>query len=251
MNRVIAIDGPSGAGKSTISKLIAEKLGFQFLDTGALYRATALHLRRKGLHENSADDEIEKALEGLSVIFKDNRVFIRDPSLKDSNKSAVTSIKKENSTSSLLVTDNSSLLLGEDVSDAIRTTEAGHYASVFSARKAVRDFLLDLQRDAAVHNDIVAEGRDMTTVVFPDAWKKFFLDASEEGRAKRRCLQLKEKGMDITMEEALKDVRERDIRDQSRDIAPLKRADDAIYIDTTDLDLEDVLKKALEVISNR
>lgn len=247
MGRVVAIDGPSGAGKSTISRLIAEKLGFQFLDTGALYRATALHLRRNGLHENSANDEIEKALEGLSVTFKNNRVFIREASLKDSNKSADTNIKKENSTSSF-VADNSSLLLGEDVSDAIRTTEAGHYASVFSARKAVRDFLLDLQRDAAVYNDIVVEGRDMTTVVFPDAWKKFFLDASEESRAKRRCTQLKEKGMDITIEEALKDVRERDIRDRSRDIAPLKRADDAIYIDTTDMSLNAVVDKAMKAL---
>jgi cytidylate kinase len=225
MGRVIAIDGPSGAGKSTISKLVAERLGFQFLDTGALYRATALHLRRKGLKEDSSDEEIANALKGVEIVFIDGKVFLKDASC---------------------ITHHASRSYGEDVSEAIRTTEAGHYASVFSARKAVRDFLLDLQRDAAVHNDIVAEGRDMTTVVFPNAWKKFFLNASEEGRAKRRCLQLKEKGMDITMEEALKDVRERDIRDRSRDIAPLKRTDDAIYIDTTDMSLNAVVDKVLE-----
>ncbi|MDI6729288.1 MAG: (d)CMP kinase [Thermodesulfovibrionales bacterium] len=216
MGKVIAIDGPSGAGKSTISRLIAGKLGFQFLDTGALYRATALHLRRKAIEPESHDIEILAALNGVTINFKNGRVFLN----------------------------------GEDVSEEIRTTEAGHYASVFSAKKAVRDFLLQIQRDAAIENDIVAEGRDMTTVVFPSAWKKFFLDASEEGRARRRYLQLKEKGMEITMDEALRDVQERDKRDSSRDLAPLKRADDAIYIDTTDLNLEEVLKKVLEAIGN-
>jgi len=226
MGKVIAIDGPSGAGKSTVSRLIAEKLGFQFLDTGALYRAVALHLRRKGLDADNTDEEIRDALKGVSVFFKDGRVFLKD--------------------NSRLKTQNSELFSGEDVSEEIRTTEAGHYASVFSAKKAVRDFLLQIQRDAAIENDIVAEGRDMTTVVFPNAWKKFYLDASEEGRAKRRYQQLKDKGIDIAMEAALKDVRERDIRDSSREIAPLKRADDAIYIDTTDLSLDEVLERVLQ-----
>ncbi len=226
MGKVIAIDGPSGAGKSTVSKLIAERLGFEFLDTGALYRAAALHLRRKCLDENSADEDIKTALNGISVFFKEGRVYL-----------------KENSE---LRTSNSELYPGEDVSEAIRTTEAGHYASVFSARKAVRDFLFQVQRDAAIRSDIVAEGRDMTTVVFPDAWKKFYIDASEEGRAKRRYLQLKEKGIDITIDEALRDVQERDERDSSRDIAPLKRAGDAIYIDTTDLSLDEVIEKVLQ-----
>lgn len=216
MGKVIAIDGPSGAGKSSVSKLIAERLGFEFLDTGALYRAAALYLRRMNMPDESPDSDISRALDGVVINFKDGRVFLND----------------------------------EDVSDAIRTTEAGHYASVFSARKAVRDFLLQTQRDAAINNDIVAEGRDMTTVVFPNAWKKFFLDASEQGRAKRRYLQLKEKGMDITMDEALRDVRERDKRDSSRDIAPLRKADDAVCIDTTDLSLDEVIEKILKAIGN-
>ena len=212
--KVIAIDGPSGSGKSSISKRLAKELGFEFLDTGALYRAIALHLRNSGLTEQSSDAEILGALTGATVFFKNGRVFLN----------------------------------GGDVSDAIRTTEAGHYASVFSARKDVRDFLLHIQRDAALHNDIVAEGRDMTTVVFPHAWKKFYLDASEEGRARRRYLQLKEKGMQITMEEALRDVRERDVRDSGRDIAPLKRAEDAVYIDNTNMSLDEVAAALLEKI---
>lgn len=217
MGKVIAIDGPSGAGKSTVSKLIAERLGFEFLDTGALYRAAALYLRKMNMPDESPDADISRALDGVVVNFKNGRVFLN----------------------------------GEDVSDAIRTTEAGHYASVFSARKAVRDFLLQTQRDAAINNDIVAEGRDMTTVVFPDAWKKFYIDASEQGRAKRRYLQLKEKGMEITMDEALRDVRERDKRDSSRDIAPLRKADDAVCIDTTDLSLDEVIEKILKAIGDR
>lgn len=207
MKKVIAIDGPSGAGKSAVSRILAEKLGFQFLDTGALYRAAALHLRRENADAESDDSLISSKLNNASISFKDGSVFLN----------------------------------GEDVSGDIRTTEAGHYASVFSARKAVRDFLFRIQRDSAAHHDLVAEGRDMTTVVFPDAWKKFYLDASEEGRAKRRYIQLKEKGVEITMEEALKDVRERDMRDSMRDIAPLKKAEDAVYIDTTDKSLDEVI----------
>ncbi|MCC6346119.1 MAG: (d)CMP kinase [Nitrospirales bacterium] len=207
MGRVIAIDGPSGAGKSTVSRRVAERLGFSFLDTGALYRAVALHLHRQGLTGDSPEEALRDSIEGTMVAFRTGSVFLN----------------------------------GEDVSEAIRTPEAGHYASVFSARKAVRDFLFQVQRDAALHGDIVAEGRDMTTVVFPDAWRKLYLDASEEGRARRRYRQLKEKGIEISMEEALRDVRERDIRDSRRDIAPLRRAEDALYIDTTDMDLDEVI----------
>jgi len=215
MKKVIAIDGPSGSGKSTISKLLAEKLGFQFLDTGALYRAIALHLKSADLTPESSDAEISSALDGVTVFFKNSKV----------------------------------LLNGRDVSDAIRTTEAGHYASVFSARRTVRDFLLQVQRDAALYDDIVAEGRDMTTVVFPHAWRKFYLDASEEGRARRRYLQLKEKGTPVTLEEAMKDVSDRDMRDSRRDIAPLKRAKDAVYIDTTSMSIDEVAAAILKAVS--
>jgi cytidylate kinase len=215
MGKVIAIDGPSGAGKSTVAKIIAEKLGFQFLDTGALYRAVALYLRTKEINPENRDDEILDILRNVTINFSNDKVFLN----------------------------------GKDVTDQIRTTEIGHYASVFSTRKPVRDFLFNVQRKAARSSDIVAEGRDMTTVVFPDAWKKFYLDASLESRAKRRFLQLRQQGIDISMEEALKDVRERDIRDSSRDIAPLKKADDAIYIDTTDLTLKEVVEKILDALA--
>jgi CMP/dCMP kinase len=207
LTRIIAIDGPSGAGKSTISKILAQRLGFGFLDTGALYRGAALFLTHQGIPADAPDYEIEKALKYLEITFSQDVIYI-----------------------------NSS-----EVSNAIRTPEAGHAASVFSARAPVRAFLLDMQRSAAADRDIVAEGRDMTTVVFPDAWRKFFLDASESERAHRRYLQMLEKGQEITLEEALSDVRNRDIRDSSRDLAPLKRAADAVYIDTTNLTMTDVI----------
>lgn len=216
MGRVVAIDGPSGAGKSTVSKAIAERLGFQYLDTGALYRAAALFLRERGVSPDAAYDEMALALKGASVMFRNGRVFLNS----------------------------------RDISEDIRTTEAGHYASVFSAKKAVRDSLLQLQRDAATACDIVAEGRDMGTVVFPDAWIKIYLDASEEGRAKRRYLQLKEKGMEITMQGAINDVRERDIRDSGREIAPLKKADDAHLVDTTHLSFDEVIEKILKTLDH-
>lgn len=215
MKKVIAIDGPSGSGKSTISKRLAEQLGFQFLDTGALYRAIALHLRNADLTPESSEAEISSSLEGVTVLFKNGKV----------------------------------LLSGRDVSDAIRTTEAGHYASVFSARPTVRDFLLQVQRDAALYDDIVAEGRDMTTVVFPGAWRKFYLDASLESRARRRYLQLKKMGTPVTIEEAMDDVGKRDVRDSQREIAPLKLAEDAIYIDTTNMSLDEVAATILKTLS--
>jgi CMP/dCMP kinase len=207
MGRVIAIDGPSGAGKSSVSRLVAKRLGFQYLDTGALYRALALHLIRKGTSPESVEEEIVRAVANAEIMLDRDRVFLN----------------------------------GEDVSDAIRTPEAGHYASVFSAKKVVREHLFKIQKDAGLNSDIVAEGRDMTTVIFPDAYVKIYLDASEEGRAKRRHLQLGASGMSITLEEALRDVRDRDFRDRNRDIAPLRRAEDAIYIDTTDMSLNTVV----------
>jgi cytidylate kinase len=207
MGRVIAIDGPSGAGKSSVSRLVAKRLGFQYLDTGALYRALALHLIRKGTSPESVEEEIVRAVANAEIMLDRDRVFLN----------------------------------GEDVSDAIRTPEAGHYASVFSAKKVVREHLFKIQKDAGLNADIVAEGRDMTTVVFPDAYVKIYLDASEEGRAKRRYLQLRANGMSFTMEEALKDVRDRDFRDKNRDVAPLRRAEDAIYMDTTDMSVDAVV----------
>jgi cytidylate kinase len=214
MGRTIAIDGPSGAGKSTVARMLAELMGFKYLDTGALYRAVALGLVRQGISPEDGNGRIGDALDKISMVFRSGRVFLD----------------------------------GEDVSDEIRTPEVGHYSSVFSARAPVREHLLPIQKDAARNDDLVAEGRDMTTVVFPDAWKKFYLDASREARAERRYLQLRQNGAQVTMDRALEDVTKRDERDSTRDISPLKRAGDAVYIDSSGLSIEEVMKAVLEAV---
>lgn len=208
MRKVIAIDGPSGAGKSTVAKMVARELGFAYLDTGALYRASALCLLRRGVKEDASDEEIADALRDAVVKFRDGRIFIG----------------------------------AEDVSDQIRTPDAGHYASVFSARRPVRTFLLKTQRDAALTSDLVAEGRDMTTVVFPDAFGKFYLDASVEERTRRRAVELAGKGFPVDEEMIRREVMERDARDSGRDIAPLKKADDACVIDSTGVSVMEVAR---------
>ncbi|HYQ48030.1 MAG TPA: (d)CMP kinase, partial [Thermodesulfovibrionales bacterium] len=135
-----------------------------------------------------------------------------------------------------------------DVSEEIRSPEASHYASVFSARRPVREFLLDIQREALHHANLVAEGRDMTTVVFPYASWKFYLDASAQERARRRALELRAKGYDIDEEKIRLDILERDARDSGRDIAPLTRADDAVFVDSTGLSVEDVFRRILAIV---
>jgi len=215
MSRIIAIDGPSGAGKSTIAKKLASILNFEYLDTGALYRAIALALVRAGIRPDDPDGKIEEFLnKGVKLEFNSGKIYLND----------------------------------EDVSVEIRTKEMGHYSSVFSARRPVREFLLPLQRKMGGEKDLVAEGRDMTTVVFPDAWKKFYLDASVEERARRRYGQLKDGPNPVTMEEASEDVLERDRRDSSRALAPLSRSKEAIYIDSSKLKAEEVLGKIMEAI---
>ncbi len=218
LGKVVAIDGPSGAGKSTLAKSLAAALGFEYLDTGALYRAAALALRARGVTPEDDDGRIASALNGVSIDFREGRVYLD----------------------------------GRDVSEEIRTKEAGHYSSVFSARKPVRDFLLPLQREFSSANgknrNLVVEGRDMTTVVFPGAWKKFYLDASLRERARRRYEQMAAMGKHISMEDAMEDVALRDSRDSSREIAPLKKGEDAFYLDTTDLSASQVLRKMVEVI---
>jgi cytidylate kinase len=206
MKQVVAIDGPSGSGKTTIAKLIAKELGFNYLDTGALYRAVAMALIKNMIRPEDTDDKLRGILNKTLVTFNNGRVFLN----------------------------------GQDVSEDIRSKEIDHYSSVFSARKIVRDFLLDAQRQAALHDNLVVEGRDTTTVVFPDAKKKIFLDASVEERAKRRYLQFRGKGIDITMDEAKMNIIERDKRDASRDIAPLRVAAEALLIDSSNLSVEQV-----------
>lgn len=216
MKKVIAIDGPSGAGKSTVARMVALNMGFEYLDTGALYRAVALHLIRSGLKEHAADAEVSSALLGVSVLFRQGRVILNS----------------------------------EDVSDEIRSQEAGHYASVFSARIPVRKFLLSAQREAAAVTGLVAEGRDMTTVVFPDAYRKFYLDASVEERARRRTQELVSKGVDADEDRIRAEITERDDRDSRREIAPLRKADDAIYIDSTNLQPAEVCGMIMQKVGS-
>ena len=214
MRKIIAIDGPSGSGKTTVAKLIAKELGFSYLDTGALYRAVALALRNNAIEPEASDDKITDVLSKNYISFNNGRVFLN----------------------------------GLDVSEDIRSTEIDHYSSVFSARKIVRDFLLYAQRDAALNSDLVVEGRDTTTVVFPEARKKIYLDASVEERAKRRYLQYKGKNIDISMDESIRSIINRDLRDASRGIAPLKKASEALSIDSSNLSIELVIKKILDFI---
>jgi len=214
MNRVVAIDGPSGAGKSTIAKLLAQDLGYAYLDTGALYRAVALGLLRLGLNEETGDSELAAALEKIEVSFRKGKVFLNH----------------------------------KDVSQEIRSPEASHFASVFSARRLVRELLLDIQREALHHANLVAEGRDMTTVVFPYADKKLYLDASAEERAERRTLEMQAKGYEVSKEKIRLDILERDARDSDRDLSPLKIAEDAVFIDSTGLSVQAVFRKILKII---
>jgi len=217
MKEVIAIDGPSGAGKTTIAKFVAKELGFNYLDTGALYRAVAFALRDHGVEAEDSDNVLREILEKTGIAFNG---------------------------------EGKVMLNGRDVSGEIRTKEMDHYSSVFSARKIVRDFLLEAQRSAALQENLVVEGRDTTTVVFPGAKKKIFLDASLEERARRRYLQYKGKGIQISMDDARSKIAERDRRDAGRDIAPLKVAPDAFSIDSSDLSIGQVIQEILHYVRN-
>ena len=221
MSIAIAIDGPAGAGKSTIARLAAKELGFIYVDTGALYRAIGLAASRRSLTAEDKDAIIEM----------------------------LTAIKVE-----LAVNEKHEqivLLDGEDVSGLIRTPEISMLASAVSAIPEVRAFLLDLQRDMAHTNNVIMDGRDIGTVVLPDAKIKIFLSASHECRARRRYKELIEKGMDVKYEDILSDVVARDYADSHRDIAPLKPADDAIMVDTSGEDLETSVNKLLTIMRDR
>ncbi len=204
----VAIDGPAGAGKSTISKAAAKELGFIYIDTGALYRTVGLNAMRK-----KADLESEESIE--KTLTKDLSVELR-----------------------FIDGEQRMFLNGEDVSLSIRTPEASMAASKVSAVPAVRKYLFDLQKKLAKENDCIMDGRDIGTVVLPDAKVKIFLTASPESRAKRRFDELLEKGMDVKFEDVLADMKQRDYNDSHRAIAPLKPAEDAILLDTSGFELE-------------
>lgn len=204
----IAIDGPAGAGKSTVAKAVAKKLGFIYVDTGALYRSIGVN----ALRHSVATDDRESVVALLPEI---------DVELKyiDGNQRV--------------------FLNGEDVSEEIRLPEASMAASNVSAIPEVRAFLLDLQRDMAKKNNVVMDGRDIGTVILPDAQYKFFLTATAEVRADRRYKELKEKGIDVDYNVLLEEIKQRDYNDSHRETAPLKQAEDAVFVDSSNLSLEE------------
>ena len=216
----VAIDGPSGAGKSTIAKFLAKELNFLYVDTGAMYRSIGLYASRKGVDAGDAAavthllSEIEL---NLAYVDGEQRIFLN----------------------------------GEDVSRAIRTEEGSKNASKVSAIPAVRTFLLEFQRSFAKQNCILMDGRDIGTVVLPDADVKVFLTASAEARAQRRYKEQIERGEAVTFDEVLESIRKRDEADSSRATAPLKAADDAIIVDTTYLNLEESIVKILGIIKEK
>jgi cytidylate kinase len=212
---IITIDGPSGAGKSTISKLLAAKLHYTYLDTGAMYRVVGLQVERSGL-DLEAENSREKLAQLLDTL---------DLKLAPGEEGQETR----------------AFLGGEDVSDAIRTPEMAMVASRVSAEPEVRKKLTEMQRALGSQGNIVAEGRDMGTVVFPEARYKFFLDATPEERALRRRKQLLEKGQIVAYEEILSQIRKRDQDDSSRSLAPLKPADDAVVIDSSAMSIDEVV----------
>jgi len=206
---LITIDGPAGAGKTTVSRALADRLGYRYIDTGALYRGVALAIQRRGTDPQN-DAELKRLCDDIDLTF----------------------VSK---------TEGLGLLLnGEDISDRIRTPEITMLASAVSARPVVREFLLDVQQKLGGQKAAVFEGRDMGTVVFPDADVKFFLNASTRTRALRRYEEQKSKSAQ-TLDEVERDIQQRDRNDSSRDLAPLKPAADAIIIDSTEIGVDEVV----------
>lgn len=210
---VIAIDGPAGTGKSTVSRLLAERLDFTYLDTGAMYRAVAVKAYEEGI-DIEDEDKLKKLCSKIRLHFKDNKIFVD----------------------------------GRDYSNEIRKVSAGPLSSKVSTKRAVREAMVRLQRSMAENGSVVMEGRDIGTIVFPDADVKFYLDASAEIRGKRRYLELKEKGSDVSLTEVIEEVKARDEQDSTRALSPLRKADDAIHIDTSNMAIADVVKKMVEAI---
>ncbi len=216
----IAIDGPAGAGKSTVAKEAARRLDFIYVDTGAMYRAIALYLVRTG---TDPEDEaaLSAALDRISV----------ELAYKDEAQQVI--------------------LNGENVTGLIRTEEVSSMASRSSAKAIVRAKLLALQRDMADRYDVLMDGRDIGTQILPDAQLKIYLTASTEARARRRYLENQEKGIPCTLEEIEQDIRERDERDMNREVSPLKQADDAVLVDSSDMTAEEVIDYVIGLARER
>ena len=217
----IAIDGPSGAGKSTLAKLLAKKLGMIYVDTGALYRSIGIFALRSGVNSKDALG-VGKLLPEITLEMK----------YDDLGRQRM-------------------ILRGEDVTDELRAPEVSIYASDVSAQPAVREFLLQMQRDMATRYDVIMDGRDISTVVMPDAGVKIYLTAEPEVRARRRFDELCAAGREVTFDEVLRDINYRDANDSSRKNAPLKVAEDAIVVDTTTSNLEESFDMIFDIINER
>lgn len=216
----VAIDGPAGAGKSTLARRLAAELGYIYVDTGAMYRAIGLYALRAGKDpkDNAAVDALLPGIRlRLASIEGEQHIYLND----------------------------------EDVSGAIRTEQAGMAASAVGANPAVRAFLLELQRDMARTQDVLMDGRDIGTVVLPDASVKIFLTASPEARAERRWKEYQAKGVDLSFEKVLSDVKQRDEQDMHRAAAPLRQAEDAVLLDTSALDFEQSLNAMKQIIAEK
>lgn len=216
----VAIDGPAGAGKSSVSRMAALKLGYIYVDTGALYRAIGLKFLNSG-YDESLECDVNSVLKNTCIDIK----------FTDGVQRVI--------------------LDGEDVSDKIRTPKASMMASAVSAKPTVRDFLLEMQRRLARENNVLMDGRDIGTVVLPNADVKIYLTASVEERAARRYRELKEKDPNITLEAVKSDIEQRDHNDMNRAVAPLKKADDAVLADTTGLDVEQSVDLIIKIVTQR
>jgi cytidylate kinase len=216
----IAIDGPAGAGKSTIARKVAEELSYIYVDTGAMYRAMALYLYRNGISADDAD-KIAASCSGaeISSEYRDGEQVV--------------------------------LLGGENVNPYLRTQEVSAMASKSSAVPQVRTRLMQLQKELAATQNVVMDGRDIGTVVLPDAQVKIFLTASVEVRANRRYLELKKKGEPAVLEQIAAEIADRDHRDMTREVAPLKQADDAVFVDTSDMTIDEVTQHILSIVKEK
>lgn len=217
---IVAVDGPAGSGKGTVTKRIEQELGFLNLDTGATYRCVALEVLRRGI---SLNDERE-----IIKVANEIKIEINNKGEKD------------------II-----LLNGEDVSKEIRTNDVTQIVSQVSSIIPVREKMVEVQRNLAKGKNVIVEGRDIGTVVFPNADIKIYLDASEEVRAKRRYEENKQNGIDTTYEEVLENVRMRDYNDMHKKVGALKKADDAILVDSTNLSIDEVVNKIKEIIINK
>lgn len=220
MSYSVAIDGPAGAGKSTIAKMLSKEMGYIYVDTGAMYRAMAVYFSQNGIDPDN-EEMINEAVKNVDIVIE----------YKDGAQQVI--------------------LNGVNVTSLLRTEETGKMASKTSKYAAVRSKLVELQRNLAKSTDVLMDGRDIGTTVLPDAFVKIYLTASTEARAKRRCDELVEKGEKCDYEEIKKDIESRDYQDMHREISPLRKADDAVLVDTSDMGIEEVINTIKKIIEDK